>query len=259
MTLMLATDIDPGADPTGLMMSEKFDGLRCASNGAQLVKRSGAVFAAPDWFIDALPRLPFDGELWCGRGLFEQTSSAVQKKTPVDVEWRKVVFKVFDLTTNTRPENFIGRMQTVRSALYCCDRSIVQCVEHVECKSPWHFENYKQQILDAGGEGVCLREPLAHYQPGEGTALRRWKPEYTTEATVTGYTKGTGRNAERAGSLIVREDTTGVAFKVGGLSDALRDSPPRVGTVVEVAFTGRTRNNVPRFPRFMRLRSVVQP
>lgn len=34
----------------------------------------------PDWFTEALPKVPLDGELWCGRGLFHKTMSIVKKK-----------------------------------------------------------------------------------------------------------------------------------------------------------------------------------
>ena len=47
---------------------------------------------------DVLPsNYALDGELFLRRGAFEETTSIVSKKTPVDVEWRKIKYMVFDV------------------------------------------------------------------------------------------------------------------------------------------------------------------
>lgn len=77
------------ADPSGWWISEKLDGVRAIWDGSQLWSRNGRLWAAPSWFTDCaypranvvLPnRLPLDGELWIGRGLFELTSSVCRSK-----------------------------------------------------------------------------------------------------------------------------------------------------------------------------------
>jgi len=55
---------------SGWLMSEKLDGVRALWDGARLVSRNGNEFAAPAWFIAALPAgMALDGELYMGRGL----------------------------------------------------------------------------------------------------------------------------------------------------------------------------------------------
>ena len=51
--------------------SEKLDGVRAVEDGRVLRIRSGNVINAPQWFIDELPKVPLDGELWLGRGQIE--------------------------------------------------------------------------------------------------------------------------------------------------------------------------------------------
>ena len=72
MSLMLAETIEKvGQDPTGWLMSEKLDGIRCFWNGAQMYSRNGKLFYPPKWFTEALPKnLALDGELWTKRNDF---------------------------------------------------------------------------------------------------------------------------------------------------------------------------------------------
>lgn len=58
-------------------------------------------------FITKLPKQPLDGELWIGRGQFENLSGAVRKTTPQDDEWRQIKYMVFELPD--APEMFAER------------------------------------------------------------------------------------------------------------------------------------------------------
>lgn len=65
----------------------------------QFYSRSGNEFIAPKWFTAELPKTPLDGELWCGRGLFQQCVGFVKKKKTTkqsDENWRFVTYLVFD-------------------------------------------------------------------------------------------------------------------------------------------------------------------
>lgn len=62
-----------------------------------LWSRYGKPIQAPMWFLDELPKYPLDGELYCGLGNFQETMSTVRKLTPVDSEWEKVNYIVFNL------------------------------------------------------------------------------------------------------------------------------------------------------------------
>ena len=50
---------------------------------------------APDWFLNGLPCIPLDGELFAGRGQFQTTISVVRKDNPIDSEWRDIQFAVY--------------------------------------------------------------------------------------------------------------------------------------------------------------------
>src|SRR5206468_3851452 len=93
--LLLAETWDNAADLSGWWMSEKLDGVRAYWDGTQFLSRLGNLFHAPDWFVEGLPELPLDGELWIGRKKFQRTVSIVRRQDKNEV-WNEVRFLVFD-------------------------------------------------------------------------------------------------------------------------------------------------------------------
>ena len=74
---MLAQIDDGTTDIAGWWLSEKLDGVRAYWDGRQLWSKHAHPFAAPPEFIAELPSFPLEGELWGGRGSFEQTVTIV--------------------------------------------------------------------------------------------------------------------------------------------------------------------------------------
>ena len=74
--LMLAQEYK-NQDITGWAMSEKLDGVRAYWDGRQLVSRQGYTFTPPKGFTAQFPPYPLDGELYSGRGQFEQISAEI--------------------------------------------------------------------------------------------------------------------------------------------------------------------------------------
>lgn len=97
INVMLAQTYDPDAhDPTGWLMSEKLDGVRCYWSGNTMYTRNGNRIFAPDKWIAKLPKIALDGELWSGRDAFQQIVSTVRKNEPEPEKWKDIKFMVFD-------------------------------------------------------------------------------------------------------------------------------------------------------------------
>jgi DNA ligase-1 len=60
-----------------------------------LWSRYGNPIWAPDEFLNQLPCCPLDGELWCGRGNWQQTSKTVKRQTPDPEAWAEVKYMIF--------------------------------------------------------------------------------------------------------------------------------------------------------------------
>jgi DNA ligase 1 len=109
--------------------------------------------------------------------------------------------------------------------------------------------------MKAGGEGLMLHRAEARYETGRSRALLKLKPLHDAEATVTGHIAGKGRHEGRMGALRMRTPE-GREFLLGtGFSDAQRDDPPPVGSMLTYSYRGRTDAGLPRFASFVRLRA----
>ena len=95
--ILLANVLSQQVDVTQYLVSEKYDGVRAIWDGKMLRFRSGRTVAAPAWFIAKLPPEALDGELWLARGRFDELSGIVRKAVPVDAEWRRVNYMIFEL------------------------------------------------------------------------------------------------------------------------------------------------------------------
>ena len=101
--VLLAETFKEEFDPSGWLMSEKLDGVRCFWTGSTMYSRNGNRFFFPKFFTRGWPNSQLDGELFIGRGKFSQTLSAVKKNSPVDEQWMEVRYLVFDCPGLKKP------------------------------------------------------------------------------------------------------------------------------------------------------------
>jgi len=245
MQPMLAKSYE-GQNPAGWWMSEKLDGVRAIWDGKQLLTRTGKIFHAPDWFLKGLPKNKMlDGELWEGRGLFQQT---VGKVRAYESDWRGVKYLVFDVITNEILESRFGILKKLNLPAH------VQIVKQYRCQNRCHLSEFEDSIIDMGGEGIMLREPESFYEHKRSKSMLKVKRFQTQEAIVIDYEKGKGRNQRCIGALICRFGQK--LIKIGtGLNDELRRTPPAIGTRVTFSFFELTSKDMPRFPSFVACRN----
>ena len=128
------------------------------------------------------------------------------------------------------------------------------------------FKDYNKQMVDAGYEGIMIKDPNGKWEGKRSTAWLKQKPFIEVSLAVTAVEEGTGRNQGRLGALICEGEDDGkrISVNVGsGLTDAQRkefwaDTDSLIGQVVEVRADAVTQNQDGsyslRFPRFMRFR-----
>ncbi len=259
MMLAQTTATDRNALPlpiTRYWVSEKYDGLRAWWDGDSLRTRQGHRIAAPAWFTAGWPPVAMDGELWAGRGRFEFASSTVQSLQPDDAAWRQLRFMVFDLPE--QPLHFTQRWQAMRALQQSHTRAARPTWDVVP---QWQIRDFAElqtqlrQRAAQGAEGLMLHEGEALHVVGRSQALIKFKPLDDAEAVVTAHLPGQGKHAGRLGALEVRNDA-GQVFRIGtGFTDRERESPPPVGTRITYTHQGSTAKGLPRFARYLRVRS----
>jgi len=254
-SLLLANPYREGIDLGRYWVSEKLDGVRARWDGETLVSRGGNRFNAPAWFTKGFPRVPLDGELWMGRGTFERISGAVRRQTPDDAEWRAIRFMVFDLPASPAP--FDERLQRLRMMFETIASPRIALVEQFRVADHDALMETLNRVVDGGGEGLMLHRGSALYTAGRTDGLLKLKRHDDAEAVVVGHLPGKGRLAGMLGALLV-ETPDGRRFRLGtGFSDEERREPPPLGATVTYRYFGKTRNGVPRFASFLRIRNEM--
>jgi len=254
-SFLLASSFDPNKHSLDdYLISEKLDGVRAYWNGESLVSRGGHVFAAPSWFLEALPNTPLDGELWGGRQTFDEVSGIVRRSQPHQ-GWRKLTFMIFEMPM--AKGEFLNRYQALQKLHAEQGNQIWQIVEQKE--APDSLASLQTMLIkmDAeGGEGFMLKSKTAAYQGGRSDDLLKVKLRNDAEALVVAHHRGKGRLADVMGSVTVQMPN-GIQFKIGsGFNDVQRRNPPELGTLVSYKYNGLTKNGKPRFPVFWRVRRL---
>lgn len=253
----LAQSYRPGIDVTAYWVSEKYDGVRALWTGQELLSRQGLPIRAPAWFTAGWPSVPLDGELWAGRGQFEQVQAAVAQGLPQDAPWRALRYMVFDLPG--QPGGFGERLPHLRQTVAALNQPWVQAVPQWRVASHSALMQQLRTHEKAGAEGLMLRRDDAPYRSGRSDDLLKLKSFEDAEARVIGHLPGRGKYAGQTGALLV-ETPGGQRFRLGsGLPDALRRSPPPIGSVVTYRHNGTHASGLPRFARFWRVRADQPP
>ena len=250
--LLLAQEAPASIDPAGWLVSEKYDGVRAFWDGHTLRFRSGLPIAAPVEFTQRLPAVPLDGELWLGRGRFEELSGLVRRRTAEAAPWQALRYMLFELPD--AEGTFAARAMCLQAVARQSGWSQLVAVEQAALPSAPALQRRLEQVLRSGGEGLMLHRADAPYHTGRSPALLKLKPLHDAEGQVIGHVAGRGKHAGRMGALRVRS-AHGVDFVLGtGFSDAQREQPPAIGTLVSYTHRGTTAAGVPRFASFLRLR-----
>ena len=128
------------------------------------------------------------------------------------------------------------------------------------------LDRYAKDQVNAGFEGIMIKNTDAPYECKRNTSWMKWKPTITVDLEVIGVEEGTGRNQGRLGALVCHgvDDGKEISVNVGsGFSDSDRDdywinSNLIVGRTAEILCDVITQNQDGtyslRFPRFVRFR-----
>lgn len=291
--VMLAQTFDPFKHTVeGSYLSEKLDGMRALwvpqtrgkltsqvgwantlkdkkpVEATGLWSRLGKVIHAPKWFLNDLPNINLDGELYNRWGL-EKTLSVAKRKNP-GVEWGELRYMVFDspdnvdLTGKLPWVNYLGVDQysstTFEQRLRLLERLEVgyywEVVEQTQLSfsramALEEIERRLSEVLKDGGEGVMLRRPHSMWLPKRSHELVKVKASLTGEGEILGFNPGKGKLAGLIGSIQVRWN--GIVFDLSGFTDLEREPGNfKIGDPIQFTYRVLTPAGVPREGRYLR-------
>jgi DNA ligase-1 len=207
---------------------------------------------------------------------FQELMRQARRKT--DAQADDSVFNIFDIIplADFRRGHWNAQL-TKRIALLDAIRPVVDTMPNVEllphimvdldtAAGKDQLERYAKDNVNAGFEGIMIKEMSAPYLCKRSTDWMKWKPTITVDLQVVGLEEGTGRNLGRLGALVCSgvDDGKEITVNVGsGFSDGDRDSywadaNHIIGRTAEVMCDVITQNQDGtyslRFPRFIRFR-----
>jgi DNA ligase 1 len=255
--VLLATVYDESKhdDISEYLVSEKFDGVRAIWTGNRLVTRKGHTINAPTWFTAPLPAIWLDGELWLALNKFTQVSGIVRTKTPNNDDWQAIRYQIFDMPDANLP--FRARYKNYTELVKQLNVPHIKAVKQHHFASTELFTRYFTSVIAQGAEGVMLHRASAKYTSGRSAALLKLKPYVDAQAVVIEHLPGKGKYQGMLGAIKVITPQ-GRIVKIGtGFSDAQRKAPPLVGSTIMYRYQGLTKNGLPRFARFLRVRESL--
>jgi len=207
---------------------------------------------------------------------FQELMRQARRKTGVQAE--DSVYNVFDILPleafreghwNTQLEKRIRILDDMRPIIDTMPN--VELLPHImvdldTAAGKDQLERYAKDNVNAGFEGIMIKEMEAPYICKRSTDWMKWKPTITVDLEVVGMEEGTGRNVGRLGALICSgiDDGKEITVNVGsGFSDKDRDDYYLnrniiLGRTAEVMCDIITQNSDGtyslRFPRFVRFR-----
>ena len=226
------------------------------------------------WSTGRYKSLVLDGEI-IGES-FQALMKQAQRKS--DVETAGMVYSVFDVIPledfergywNTQQDRRLKTLEDMRPIFEQTD--CVRLMDGIEVDldtAEGHdiMRRYAEDAVEAGFEGIMIKDLGAPYECRRSTFWMKWKPTITVDLNIVGFEEGTGCNSGRLGAIICEgvDNDRLISVNVGsGLSDADRDEywsarDQLLGNVVEVEADAVTQNQDGtyslRFPRFLRFR-----
>jgi DNA ligase-1 len=246
-----------------------------------LWSRLGNIIAAPNEWLDQLPPIACDGELFSHDLDRQELFSVVRKHNgPMYngtlCSWAHVEYFVFDTVPLLqwwasrsvgqiringfecvewfkridRPEGYIlvpSNATWIERFKLARDNESARMTPHNHYDAS-NTTSLFDIVKDSGGEGLILRNTTMGYELKRSSNLLKVKDIHDAEAIIVGHTAGKGKHDGRLGAYIVRSES-GAVFNLSGMDDAERENPHPIGSRVRYFYRGISRDGVPQEAR----------
>ena len=247
------------------------------SRNGKVLENFGHITAALEANINLFDRsMVLDGEMVSSS--FQALMKQVHRKSDAETtDARLMLFDILPLSEFQKGKSVLGqkrRSNLLRSMKSVFDKvgsiDIIPQIEIdlAEYVGELQFKQYNKDAIEAGYEGIMIKDVDAIYECKRSVSWLKQKPFIEVSLTVTAVEEGTGKNAGKLGALICEGEDDGKKIQVNvgsGLTDSQRaefwnDQQDLLGQIVEIRADAATRNQDSedvwslRFPRFLRFR-----
>lgn len=130
----------------------------------------------------------------------------------------------------------------------------IKIIPQIPVENQNNLNQFYESIIKNQGEGIVIRKNLSPYEKGRSKNAMKLKPYDDAECELVGFRKGKGKFENQVGALLCKMPNGQIIKIASGLKDEDRKNPPKIGSIVTYKFNGLTKNSLPRFPVFLRLR-----
>jgi DNA ligase-1 len=273
------------------LLEPKLDGVRVVtvinaenktatmySRNGKVLENFGHITSAIEANIELFDRsMVLDGEMVSSS--FQALMKQVHRKSDVQSsDARLMLFDILPLSEFQQGESSLGqrrRSNLLKSMKATFDLvGSIDIIPQIEVDldsyvGELQFKQYNKEAIDAGFEGIMIKDLDATYECKRSAKWLKMKPFIEVSLEVKNVEEGTGKNEGRLGALVLEGVDDGLVISVNcgsGFSDSdrnefwsTRDSLP--GQIVEVRADAVTQNQDGtyslRFPRFLRFRGFI--
>jgi ATP-dependent DNA ligase len=271
----------------------KLDGLRCimyrdpVTGDLHCQSRTGSYFDTMDHIKTSLapifakhPNTIFDGELYTTEIPFEELAGLIKKKklTPADKDrLRAIEYHIYDMIdTQDEAKTFEDRHATIRKifAQNAASRMasphahahahaqapnsdhmphFIRLVPTTEAKTPADFRAQFSEFIEAGYEGIMLRNKKGVYRCNyRSHDLQKYKEFLEDEFPIVGFTQGDGRDKGTIIWICVTKEGKEFSVRPRGSMEHRRKlfqtGEKYVGKKLTIIYQELTEEGKPRFP-----------
>ena len=275
------------------LLEPKLDGVRCLTvinyeaKSVIMYTRNGKVLENFSHIADGVLKniedfgrsYVIDGEVVSNS--FQELMKQVHRKDDVQAtDAQLMAFDILPLSEFQAGKSAMGQrrrsnfLRTLKPILDKCGSIDVITQIEVDLDSlvgELQFKQYNKDAIDAGYEGIMIKDIDAVYECKRSTSWLKQKPFIEVSLTVRDVEEGTGKNVGKLGAIVCEgvDDGKKIIVNVGsGFTDADRAEfwaakDALVGQVVEVRADAATLNQDStdvwslRFPRFLRFRGFA--
>jgi DNA ligase-1 len=276
------------------LLEPKLDGVRCITvvnyeartviqytrNGKVLENFSHIADSLLTYIDDLGRSYVLDGEVVSSS--FQTLMKQVHRKDDVQAsDARLMLFDMIPLSEFKEGKSTLGqrrRSNLLRSFKHTFDKcGNIDVITQTEVDldgmvGEVQFRAYNKEAIEAGFEGIMIKDPNAIYECKRSASWLKQKPFIEVSLTVKAVEEGTGKNLGKLGALICEGEDDGKVIHVNvgsGFTDDQRaeywdDKDTMLGQIVEVRADAATRSQDSediyslRFPRFLRFRGFAK-
>ena len=269
--LQLATDVKDHWDKIQypVLVEEKYDGFRMTiaklDGKIIMASRNGMEKKFPK-FEKIIKEHLNDGECIDGEVIdpdgFQSVMTQANRKYGIDDS--KLVFVAFDMFhyDTIRKGKFKMRLEERRNILRTILRKVegkdIRLSKAVTCSSKVDVQEFFDQCIENGLEGVIIKGVDSHYKCGRNTNWLKYKPSDTVDAVVIDLVEGKGQLKGTLGAVTVKlpnGNLTNVSgFKMTQRHDIWGNPQKYLDKTIEIRYDSYTKDGRLRFGRYLKVR-----